>query len=352
MEIKNNKWLIIEYRRILSNLKYDGIITSNQIELILQILDKYEIDKINKIRLLELIRIHNMKNRNFKASYTVLNMINEKYDKYIIDDEDNYKMREEFTPLIESFYNSIIKENDITELIYLLPSMDGENYTLEQFDYVIENIINKLIELLNEKIELISSIEVYNDIILRKVVISEYNEVKSKYKKLSYFYHHQHHMYEYKQELLKPNDQIIKNNLFYAFPNGGRQSYIEKDITNMPQEYLDTVKYLLDNFKMDSLSYKENKNLTSNKLLKEFKELRRDQVRIIYKQIKDNNFLLVGMFTKKCDNDQKNYINISQRNTRIDLSSDDLYQQNQVMSEQIEENINNYVKINSRKGIR
>ena len=48
-----------------------------------------------------------------------------------------------------------------------------------------------------------------------------------------------------------------------------------------------------------------------HKQMKEYRELRWDQVRIVYKHLSENNYLIVGAFVKKDNNDRNTYGNIA-----------------------------------------
>ena len=110
---------------------------------------------------------------------------------------------------------------------------------------------------------------------------------------------------------------------------------------------------MLDKLKENNLNSSEITVFrNTNKRLKNFQELRDDQVRILFKRVFDNNYLIIGVGIKKTDNDLKMYFNLSNRNQEIDITDPLTYNRNLEISSMIEENIDSYIKNNSRKGIR
>lgn len=345
---------IIEYRRILSQFKYDEKIKPYQIDLITNLMDKYEFDKSNQIRILENIRIRNDRLANRKISYTVIKMLDEEYTKYEISNLESHNFKNGMKSIISSYYLSIMKSENVSELYELFPDLKSGQYTYEEFNYIFKSILNKIMDSLNDSIESIQDKEVYNDIDLRKVVIAEYNEMLQKYNKIRYFYNQECLMYENKQKNTEIEEELKEpeNNLFYAFPLNGRESYIEKDLKDIPKEYLTRVKELLDKLKYNTLNYRESAGFNSNKQLKELRELRSDQIRIIYKQISSNNYLIIGVGVKKSDNDLKMYFTIASRNQTIDLTNEKAILENIEIKNQVEEHLSEYIKTNARKGSR
>ena len=121
---------------------------------------------------------------------------------------------------------------------------------------------------------------------------------------------------------------------------------------DIPKEYLERVKNLLDKLKTNQLNPRESAGFGGNNRLKEVRELRSDQIRILYKKIFENNYLILGIGVKKTDNDLNMYYTISNRNQTIDLSTVEKYNRNLEVSYEVEEKINSYIQTNSRKGIK
>ncbi len=351
---------IIEYRRILSNFKYYGLITSLQIDLLTKFMQQYQYSPKDQIIILESIRIHNIRVKHedkSKISYTVFNMLEEKYEKYDIDELERIEYKDKFKPLIDSFNTSIKMCSNVEDVIELMPELESDNYTFEEFCYIYKNVLNYLINELNESINSISDPEIYKDIELRKVVLQEYNECKYKYSKIQYLYNNQRQKYLYKLKQEKESEVVDNatpvNNIFYQLLSNGETTYLEKDIKDFPEEYLSKVKKLIEDKKYDRLAPDMDKSFKAiHKQMKEYRELRWDQVRIVYKHLSENNYLIVGAFVKKDNNDRNTYGNIASRYNSIDISTSQLLEKELQNSSIVESRLFNYIDENRRKGSR
>lgn len=118
--------LMIEKRRILSNFKFDGLITGKQIEIIDDLIKRYDIDSKDHIRCLEYIRGHNskIKNREYFVSDTVVKMLDSNYTKFIIDDVDDIKYKDRYSRVIED-YLCELGRTDVKDLPEFLPFFTG-----------------------------------------------------------------------------------------------------------------------------------------------------------------------------------------------------------------------------------
>lgn len=348
----------IEYRRILSNYKYSGLITSLQVELITKFMQHYDYEPKDQIRIFESIRIHNtkVKYENSKISYTVVNMLDDNYEKYDIDQLEENQFKDKFQTVIASFYRSVKMDDSVEDVIELMPELESGNYSFDEFDYIYKSVINRLIDDLLESINSISEPTIYKDIELRKVVIQEYNENKQKLNKLKYSYNSKRSAYCTKikqQKELENIDEKVINNIFYKLTSNGETSYLERDIKDFPEEYLLKIKELIEKKKYDKLSPDMDKSFNSiHRQMKEYKELRDDQVRIVYKHLSSNNYLIVGAFVKKSDNDRMMYGNIASRSNNIDISTPELLNEQLENSKKIEERLFSFIDEKARKGSR
>lgn len=118
------------------------------------------------------------------------------------------------------------------------------------------------------------------------------------------------------------------NKLFYYAKTSGK-SYLEDDIKSLfPEDSYNAVINLLIRFKNGHLMPSQRKNLISaNALTRGYSEIRDDQIRIIYKRLKDNEYAIVGAFIKKADNNLLTYQTICERNQRL-LISDEEFEKN------------------------
>ncbi len=349
--IRKNQARITEYRKILSNFKYNNAINNNQIQLIEEIMNNEDVSPKNQIQILEQIKNHNNQQQGLENKDTILNMINENIELYDFPSLESFDFKSRVTPMIDSYYQMIMSVDDVTQLYNFLPTLKDQTIDLEEFEYIFKKILNKMISVLQECKQSIVERDIYDDKVLRNVVIAEYNEMKQKYEKIFYYFDNEIQYYKNNDPQLITEQESITN-LFYAFPPNGRESYLEKDLKDIPKEYLERVKNLLDKLKTNQLNPRESAGFGGNNRLKEVRELRSDQIRILYKKIFKNNYLMLGIGVKKTDNDLNMYYTISNRDQTIDLSTVEKYDCNLEVSSEVEEQINSYIQTNSRKGIR
>ena len=354
IEIKNLTPLIIEYKRILSNYKYIGKITNEQIDLIEQLMIKNNFTSGEQIKIFESIRINNIKNKSndSKISYTVINMLDSDYKKYEIDVSKIYKNKSQFLKIVNSFYEGIKNYDQIEEVLELMPNLEDNTYGYDEFVFIFESLINMLIDDLLESKMSISDPSIYKDYELRQVVIQEYNENVRKYRKLKYEYQLRKNQYLSKLNKQEPEEE--KNILFYqSLPGNIEMSYLERDLKKFPEEYLIKIQDLLEKKKYDKLQPDEIKKFTStNNNLGGYEELRDDQVRIICKHLENNCYCVIGAFVKKDDNPLFGFSLVSKRGCTMDISTPELFKQNFDISKETETRIYEIIEKNARKGIR
>ena len=134
-------------------------------------------------------------------------------------------------------------------------------------------------------------------------------------------------------------------------PSNTTNAKIIKDIDDVPKEYYDTVLDLINKFKDGTIAKKEYKKLTNNKRLIRFSELKRDQVRIVLKHIKDNIYNIMGVFVKKNDNDNTMYQTMANR-IIPDTSTEDKLNNQLELAIYTEDKLADLVKEKGRKGTR
>ena len=125
---------------------------------------------------------------------------------------------------------------------------------------------------------------------------------------------------------------------------------LEYDLESLNPHYLEKVNRLINRLKLGELSRGEVKGLKSNNILKKQLELRDDQVRVIFYPLTDNNYIIVGVLTKKKDNDNDGYSKMAFRNKKIDISTEEKYIKEQERSKEVEERYTKFIEDKKRKG--
>ena len=117
---------------------------------------------------------------------------------------------------------------------------------------------------------------------------------------------------------IKDNKKLV----YSTSPANPTKAKMISDMSDVPHEYYDTVLDLILKFKDGTISKTEVKHLTNNKKLVRYMELKRDQVRIVFKHVKDNIYNVNGVFVKKADNDNTMYQVMASRSIQ-DISTED-----------------------------
>ena len=123
------------------------------------------------------------------------------------------------------------------------------------------------------------------------------------------------------------------------------------DMDNVPYEYYDTALELINNFINGQSANGEVKHLKNNRKLIGFMELKYDQVRIVFKHIKDNIYNVVGVFAKKANNDMTMYQIMANRMIP-DVSTEEKLNKQLELGEITIKQLTDLVKTKSRKGTR
>ena len=181
----------------------------------------------------------------------------------------------------------------------------------------------------------------------RNLIKQEFNNYLNIVTVLQQYYNDEEKKYNDKFDKIDEKEE--KNHIFYAFRNEDK-SYLEYDLESLNPHYLEKVNRLINRFKLGELSRGEVKGLKSNNILKKQLELRDDQVRVIFYPLTDNNYIIVGVLTKKKDNDNDGYSKMAFRNKEIDISTEEKYIKEQERSKEVEERYTKFIEDKKRKG--
>lgn len=120
---------------------------------------------------------------------------------------------------------------------------------------------------------------------------------------------------------------------------------------SVPYEYYNTVLELISNFVSGKNAKGEVKHLKNNGKLVGFMELKYDQVRIVFKHIKNNIYNVVGVFAKKANNDMTMYQTMANRMIP-DVTTEEKLNKQLELGEITLKQLTNLVEVKSRKGTR
>ena len=335
-------------RGILYRLNTKMFLNPYQIEEVKKLFVEFEIPEAEQIIILEYINHHNIscKFKNPKLSFTTIKMMEDDFELYDTEELIDKDIKSKLDEWGNSVFNTILTDDEI-DLIMFLDEMTSW-MSEDMKEYAVKCVLNKFLNALRECKENMMSDNNYDDIEIRKLIIMEYNSYYYKYLRLKRYYD----IMTLKEENIDENinDVIEENHLFFAISND--KSYVEKDILDIPKEYYQRVKKLLEGFKYGTLSEHNIENFVSNSKLKGYRKLKEDQIRIVYRPLNSNNYLILGIMLKKSDRANKDYIKIINRDYNYDISDEMSYQERYSESEAVYINLIDYLNEYSRKGNR
>lgn len=353
--IKEDRKLKKIYKQILAKFKYKCLLTDDDILNIEILMEKNNVDIDNVIKVKEFIRYHNSKviNPDFNYINTVINMLHDNNKKLVIEEKEEYKYGAKLSSVAISYYTPISRYDD--NYLDLLKDIK-EQYDIKEYLYILKKIVSFLVDDLQDNINDMK--QNYDDITLRKYTIDNYHEINSKIYAIKKLYRDT--LNEYK-ELLKDlqessevevQEEIIEETTNIYYLARGEETFLEKDLkSNIREEKLGDVLELIQGKKNNTLNRNQDKQFSNNDNLKHFRELKADQVRVIYRNLDGNNILVLGAITKKNDTEQAACESVVSR-----LRADDFKYYNDnldsIDNEEIETRIIKYIEDNKRKGSR
>lgn len=341
------------YRTILSSLKFNTLISDENIQFVFDLFKKREISNINRLKMFELLSIHNHKiNNNYferSSSFYNLFLLSTGYEIFTepnLDDKIKTRLNSDKEVLRQLIVN---KENDYNAIKEILESYKVRFEDSRQFEYLLVGLLYYYQQKIYEQIELLSDEECYFDKDFKDLIKREYINYTIIYGIIRDVYDIP--MVETMSD--KDSDfnekKSLKKILLYSRKSNGK-SYIFSDIKlkGFPEQYYDKVTYLINGFKSDELSPSEMKILKNDSENNGIIELRKDQIRIFLRNIHSNYYCVLGARVKKANYDRTIYNSMCERPliTGKDISDEE------VISQYIEKELIEYCNTHSRVGNR
>ena len=298
-----------EYKTINYNLKYGKEITSYQYKLLVELFKRKKIDDKDIILLLEKVKNHNIilhindkRKINHKKLDTVSNIILSGFEEY----ENISWLEDERKSQLDKLIHTILHQG-IDKYITpeLLPKYQGnlifsESYSLNCVKYLYINLLKyyqkELIEVYKELNNLVN----YQNIEYRNMLVTLYNEAKKNYLFIRKIMDEELAKYNNDISQIKENDDVKK--LYYGVKASGI-TFLESDLKSIAEDTYTSIKNLLILFRKDKLSPNKIERLTGP--LSEYYEIKDDQIRISFKHLKDNEYIILGVFIKQENELQK-----------------------------------------------
>ena len=302
-----------KYKEITHSLKFNKELSAHDYNILIELFKRKELDDKSIILLLERVKNHNISTHftnkqelNYNKLNEISNIIMTGFEKFEDIDWIEDTRKKQLDSLIETILRQgiTIKDNKVDDEIAkeILPKYKGEltfsdNYTLNNIKYIYINILKYYQEDLLQANQDLSVLDNYRDESTRKLALQSYRETLLKYKYIRNKFDNE--INKYNQDLEKVSEEEDVRKLHFGVKESGI-TFIESDLKNIPKDTYSSVKELLMLFKKDKLKPSQTKQL--NEAYPGNLEIKDDQIRIIYRHIKDNEFIIIGIFIKKDNN--------------------------------------------------
>lgn len=321
-----------------------------------EISEKDEILLLNEIEYYNrnIIESNNVKEKEYAniAYNEVPNILNSGFEMY--DDIEVASSRKGtimgFVTEIKSFIEQINKD----EIITLIEEYKKYNIEENEFAFIINEILKFYLFKALDYYEILLDSDIHGDRGVKNDAIATYYQMVERYLLIRKYYYEitDIEVIEDSEEEENFIEEIYDENprkIIFSHPAvDPTKTKFLMDIKDINEEYYQTILDMINNFLEKK---KKLKSLTNNRNVKNFTELKDDQVRIIVKHIKDNIFCITGVFIKKSNNDMKAYRTMCNR-IIPDISSKDKEKQELEFGEITMDSFKKIVNEKARKGTR
>ena len=224
------------------------------------------------------------------------------------------------------------------------------------YNYVIIKVLNNFNEELISYYQLLLDKETYSKISNRREIIEDYYTELIRYLVVRDYYNKYNEVIIDEEDITLTDEeekklQEEKRLIFSTSLANPTKAKIIGDMDSVPYEYYDTVLELINNFISGKNASGELKHLKNNKKLVGFMELKYDQVRIVFKHIKNNIYNVVGVFAKKANNDMTMYQTMANRMIP-DVTTEEKLNKQLELGEITLKQLTDLVEVKRRKGTR
>jgi hypothetical protein len=333
------------FNRIANKLIYNQLLTNTEMlsltDFIMSLENIKAEDKIKLISFLNIKReeVKKKKHQSTAKYQEIISIIDCPLNNSTINTPDDLNY---CNGIINNIKNTL-NNKDLNLISFVMP--DITDLSINNYQYIMNNILNYAINKIKDIKEMVLDPEFINDAELCQEIINEYH-----------FYLKVYDIFKNSFNLSMANsgnfqNKVEENKLLYLTTDLNGSAYIEKDLmqNGFPNEYYLAVKDLLNKLKTNSLNYPTTKPLISNKKFAGYQELRDDQIRIVYRHMANNYYIIYGAGVKKDDNDQALYNRLTGRYNNITADNLAAYV---AYSENVDLRLNEYLLNNFRKGNR
>lgn len=338
-------------KRILNYFQTEGRITNKQ-----ELLYINEIEYYNRRTA---TTDHNKEQAYYDLLYNAIpNILNSGYESYSMPliPQKRAKTLDKYINAILSVKNTNVDSFFATEdIISLIKEYKGFDLSNDEYEYIIIGILNSCIDDLYAYYQLMLDKDVYQNRSQRLEIMNAYYDELRFYLEIRKYYDMVLDDF-FKEEIIETDmteDIPDVRKVIYAVSEvNPTKAKIISDMDDIPKEYYQDVYNLIMKFKKGKLAKGECKSLNNNNSkINSCNELKDDQIRIIFRHVQDNIYAIMGVSTKKSDNDIKMYRNMSRRKPPVIKNNNDLELQI-AFAEKIDEELAELVNTRARKGNR
>lgn len=370
IRIFRNRFLYQSAKRVIICLSHNIPINGNKYDIlnIKKILNYYEtigtLNNKEELLLLNELELHNRKvlsdDRQEKKEQIYVetlydeipNILNAGYQKHDVIEvsEERKPILDKFVKEIKTFIYEIPKEG----IIENIEAYSNYNILDTEFNYILVKILDDLQDSLITFYELLIEKEIYTNMHERIEAIKSYYNALDRYITISKYYD-SINTYEEDdidtQTISKENKPKEVKTVIYSHSPNSSKARIISDMKDIPHEYYTQVTDLIDRFKSDDLQKGEIKQLQNNRHLDKLTELKNDQIRITLRHIKGNLYCIMGVATKKDNNDMHMYNTMANRLMPL-VNTDESLKKELEFAKIVETELASIVKEKGRKGNR
>lgn len=314
--LKKDKYLLSK-KLILNKNKYEkdiisyyetkGILSMKECIILLNEIDCYNKNLGSNPLNNEVVSYHEVTNI-LNAGFEMFDVIEVFPDRKVILDKR-----------VENLLNSI---NTLTKSEFLEELNNYEKFCeFKEFIYLINELIKKTLFDVISFYELLLDKGIYYDYSTKRDAIDEYNARLDKYLFLRDYYHSLENNVVEEIPVEEEETEFLDRRVIFAHPpNSPTKARIFDDLKDITKENYQRVFDLIDDFLHGKINHKA---LVNSATIKGYVELKDDQIRVIMKHMKNSIYSIVGVATKKRDNDNKMLYNMAGRCiTKIDTEED------------------------------
>lgn len=350
LSLKKGRPLMYNYniKQILSYYETKGVISSKELILLNNELQYYNGSLTDKSVEYEIKK---------KRYEEIPNILNSGFE--LIQVDIHPKRRTVLNNNVDKIINMINCIETTDELIELFNVNKDFYRDLNEFKYVINEVIKYYLDNILDYYELLLDSSIYQNAVVVEDAKEEYFKYLKFYLTSRQYFNDLDEEYNIENENVNVEEDVseeeVKEQKVLVFSHSSvdpLKSKLIADLKAIEPEKYEELYDLLERFIQGKTTRDEFKGLHAKEnVRKGFSELRGDQVRIVLKHLKDNIYCVMGAFIKKASRDTKNY-NEQRARVVTDISTKENEIREIELGKKTMEEVGRIVEENSRKGSR